>query len=163
MYCREDGPSAVKCYPQYAMSVRLCVCSISWTPDRIYVVFNLSDFRHTFQVKVCAQLQGNFSATTAQLQGNYKATPGQLQRTTRATLAQRQGHSWAISGQPSATLWQLQRNARAITAKCQGNSRELQRDSLNIRRRWVFRINLQKKICALFVQHNSNLVSQFHR
>jgi hypothetical protein len=172
MYCGEDGPSAVKCHPQYAVSAHLFAGSISWTPDQIYVVFQISDTTQTFQVKICTQLQGNSSAST-ELQGNYIATPGQLQRTARATPAQRQGHSRATSGQlernynatpgqlnrnvrviransqgnSSATPGQLQRNARATPAQRQGHSRatpaHLTKYSSETT---VFRINLQRKI-----------------
>jgi hypothetical protein len=125
MYCGEDGPSAVKCHPLYAMSARLFDCSISWTPDQIYVVFQPSDDRQTFQVKICTQLPDNFSATTAQRQDNYseqleqiqrnaRAIPGQLQGNFRTTPAQIQGHS-------RATSEQLKRNSGATTAKRQGN------------------------------------------
>ena len=133
MYCGENGPSAVKCHPQYAMSAQLFACSISWTPDQIYVAFQPSDIRQTFQVKICAQLP----ATSGQLQRTYSATPEQLQRNARTITANNQSNSSATPGPLqgyfratsaqlqrtySATPEQLQRNARATRGQLQGNS-----------------------------------------
>jgi hypothetical protein len=161
MYCGEDGPllqwNAVSREPL-----------IKFTS---YFGYQISDGH--FKLKS----EHNSRPTPAQLQGNYSATPGQLERTARATAAQSLGHYRSTPAQRQGNYTempgQLQRNARAITPKCQRNSSatpgqlhrnvratpaQLTKYSSDIT---IFRVNLQRKIYALFVQYNSNWVSQF--
>jgi hypothetical protein len=81
-----------------------------------------------------AQRQDNYSEQPQQIQRNAKATPGQFKGNFRPTPAQRQGHS-------RATSEQLTKYSSEIT---------------------VFRINLQRKLYALFCPTHL-WVSQFQR